>query len=145
MTLGNGGALHPSSSRSIRGAGRGTSGKRVVGMRVPRIPVLILALLTGCSLGTGIVPVGPNLYVLAEQRAPVLGGGFEAHRAVLAEADGFCRRQGSAVQILDLRPDGDPFTPYYPTAFDVTFRCVPPGAAPAAAGRPGGAGGGSGS
>ena len=117
-------------------------------MRVLRVPVLVLASLTGCSLSTGIMPVGPNLYVLAEQRAPVLGGGFEAHKAVLARADGFCRGQGSVAQILDLRPDGDPFTPYYPTAFDATFRCLLPVAAPAATAagsRPGGAGGRSGS
>ncbi len=116
-------------------------------MRVSWIPLLILASVTGCSLGTGIVLVGPNLYVLAEQRAPVLGGGFEAHKAVLTEADGFCRRQGTVAQILDLRPDGDPFTPYYPTAFDATFRCLP-SAAPAATAsgsRIGGPGGASGS
>jgi hypothetical protein len=28
---------------------------------------------------------------------------------------------------LYLAPAGDPFTPYYPTAFDATFRCVKPG------------------
>ena len=93
------------------------------------VPMLVAV--TGCSSSTGIVPIGPNLYVLAELRAPARGGGGEARRMVLAEADGFCRRQGSVAQILDLRPDGDPFTPYYPTAFDATFRCFLPDAPPA--------------
>ena len=110
-------------------------------MRVAWIPVLMSAAVTGCSASTGIVPIGPNLYVLAELRAPARGGGAEAHRTVLAEADGFCRQQGSVAQILDLRPDGDPFTPYYPTAFDATFRCFLPGVTPAATAPGSGTGG----
>ena len=53
-----------------------------------------------------------------------LGGGREANRIVLARASGFCLQQGRVSVILDVRPDGDPSTPYYPTAFDVTFRCL---------------------
>lgn len=68
--------------------------------------------------------IGPDTYALSEERAPVLGGGRAADRAVLAEANRFCLRQGRVSVILDLRPDGDPFTPYYPTAFDATFRCL---------------------
>lgn len=69
--------------------------------------------------------VGPNTYAISEERAPALGGGREANRVVLARADSFCQQQGRVSEILDLRPDGDPFTPYYPTAFDVTFQCLP--------------------
>ncbi len=91
-------------------------------------PLLLLSaavlILSGCGSTTGIVPVAPGTYAVSEMRAPALGGGAEARRAALAEADGFCRRQGGALAPLVLRPDGDPFTPYYPTAFDVTFRCV---------------------
>ncbi len=78
----------------------------------------------GCALGTGVIPVGPDTYLVSALRAPAVGGGAEAQRVVLAEASGFCRQQGRVVLPLDLRPDGDPFTPYYPTAFDITFRCV---------------------
>ncbi|MGI4802709.1 MAG: hypothetical protein ACRYG8_53500 [Janthinobacterium lividum] len=85
---------------------------------------LLVGCLTGCGFSSGVVAVGPDTYILAEERAPVLGGGREADRLVLAEAGRFCLRQGRVSQILDLRPDGDPFTPYYPTAFDLTFRCV---------------------
>ena len=86
--------------------------------------VLLPACLAGCGYGSGVAAVGPETYALSEERAPVLGGGREANRAVLAEAGGFCRRQGRVSVILDLRPDGDPVTPYYPTAFDVVFRCL---------------------
>ena len=83
-------------------------------------------LVAGCATTTGIVPVGPNTYAVSEMRAPVRGGGLEARRVVLAEANGFCQQQGRAFVPIDLRPDGDPWTPYWPTAFDATFQCLPP-------------------
>jgi len=86
--------------------------------------LLLLACLEGCGFSSGVRVVGPGTYALTEERAPVLGGGREANRLVLARADRFCLQQGRVSTILDLRPDGDPFTPYYPTAFDVTFRCL---------------------
>jgi hypothetical protein len=93
-----------------------------------RSPTVWLALaLTGCGATTGIVPVGLDTYALSEMRAPVLGGGEEARRVVLSEAAGFCQQQGRVFVPLALRPAGDPFTPYYPTAFDATFRCAAPG------------------
>ncbi|MGI4747173.1 MAG: hypothetical protein ACRYGI_20050 [Janthinobacterium lividum] len=86
--------------------------------------VLLLCCLAGCGFSSGVMAVGPGTYALSEERAPVLGGGREAHRLVLARADRFCAQQGRVSTVLDLRPDGDPFTPYYPTAFDITFRCL---------------------
>lgn len=81
----------------------------------------------GCATTTGIVPVGPNTYTVSEMRAPALGGGPEAQRAVLAESNAFCASQGRVFAPIFMRPDGDPYTPYYPTAYDATFRCVPSG------------------
>lgn len=89
------------------------------------LPCLLLTgCLVGCGFSSGVVAIGPNTYVLSEERAPVLGGGREANRLVLAEAGRFCLQQNRVSATLDLRPDGDPFTPYYPTAFDVTFQCL---------------------
>ena len=79
--------------------------------------------LTGCAFSTGVVPVGPDTYTVSELRAPVLGGGAEAERVVLAKAGRFCERQGRKVFLLDVRPDGNPNTIYWPTAFDATFQC----------------------
>jgi len=89
---------------------------------------LVLAL-AGCAMGSGIVPIGPDTYTVSELRAPVRGGGAEARRVVLAESDAFCRQQGRVFVPLYLAPAGDPFTPYYPTAFDATFRCLKPNTA----------------
>jgi hypothetical protein len=95
-------------------------------MRVSPLMALVALCVTGCGSSTGIMPVGPDTYAISEMRAPVLGGGDEARRIVMVEAIGFCQQQGRVFVPLDLRPDGDPRTPYYPTAFDATFRCVAP-------------------
>jgi hypothetical protein len=105
-------------------------------MRVLSLMALVALSLTGCGTSTGIVPVGPGTYFLSQMRAPILGGGDQARRVVIAEATGFCQQHGLIFMPLDLRPDGDPFTPYYPTAFDATFQCGLP-TAPAVATSPG--------
>ncbi len=76
-----------------------------------------------CAASSGVIPVGPNTYTISELRAPAVGGGHAARDAVVAESAAFCSRLGRTVVPLELRPDGDPYTPYYPTAFDATFSC----------------------
>ena len=88
------------------------------------LPCVLILSLAGCGFSSGVMAVGPDTYALSEERAPALGGGHEANRLVLAEASRFCQQQNRVSTILDLRPDGDPFTPYYPTAFDLTFQCL---------------------
>ena len=77
----------------------------------------------GCTGTSGVIPVGPNTYTLSEMRAPLAGGGPAARDAVVAEAAAFCTTLGRTIVPLEIRPDGDPYTPYYPTAFDATFSC----------------------
>ena len=93
-------------------------------MRIISVSIVASALLAGCGLSSGIAPIGPGIYALSEMRAPVRGGGAEAHRVVFAEATGFCQQQGRRLLVLDLRPDGDPRIAEWPTAFDMTFQCV---------------------
>ena len=87
--------------------------------------IILLAVVpvVACTATSGVVPLGPDTYGVSEMRAPLAGGGQAARAAVVAEAAAFCTRLGRTVVPLALRPDGDPFTPYYPTAFDATFRC----------------------
>ncbi len=94
-------------------------------MRIAAKSLLLLPLMAGCAVTSGIVPIGPDTYAVSEMRSPARGGGEEAKRALLAETDAFCRRQNKVFLAITLRPDGDPYTPYYPTAFDATFRCDP--------------------
>lgn len=93
-------------------------------MRLRNVAVLlVVAPAAACVANSGIIPVGPNTYTVSEMRAPVMGGGAAARQAVVAEAAAFCTRQGRIVVPLELHPDGDPYTPYFPTAFDATFSC----------------------
>jgi hypothetical protein len=94
-------------------------------MRLAPLFCLVIPL-AACATTTGIVPVGPDTFLLSEMRAPAAGGGPEAQRAVLAEATAFCAAHGLQFVPVFMRPDGDPTTPYYPTAYDATFRCAPP-------------------
>ena len=94
-------------------------------MRTALLTVAMGSLLTGCALSSGVTRVGPDTYTLSELRAPVRGGGAEAERVVLAEASGFCEQHGRRITLLNVRPGGDPYTPYWPTAFDATFQCRP--------------------
>ena len=93
-------------------------------MRSAWLRLTVCAALSGCEAGSGVVPVGPDTYALSELRAPAAGGGPAAQAAVLRDSAAFCRAQGREVVMLGLRPDGDPATPYWPTAFDATFRCA---------------------
>ena len=93
-------------------------------MRRAWLGATVCIALTGCAAGSGVVAVGPDTYALSELRAPAAGGGPAARLAVVSESAAFCRAQGRAVVPLELRPDGDPWTPYWPTAFDATFRCA---------------------
>ena len=93
----------------------------------PATVLLAATLLAGCETSTGILPTGPDSYFLSEMRAPVRGGGPEARRVLLAEATSFCQSQSRVFVPIDMGPDGDPFTPYYPTAYTAHFQCLPPG------------------
>ncbi len=83
----------------------------------------LLLALAGCAGTSGVVPIAPDTFVLSEMRAPAAGGGQAARAAVLADGAAFCQRNGRSFVLLEARPDGDPYTPYWPTAFDATFRC----------------------
>ncbi len=89
--------------------------------------LLSAALLAGCGTSTGVLQTGPDSYFLSEMRSPVLGGGPEARRVLLAEATAFCQGQNRAFVPVDMGPDGDPYTPYYPTAYTAHFQCLPAG------------------
>ncbi len=89
-----------------------------------RFYLLVLATLpAACAGSSGVIPIGPDTFALSEMRAPAVGGGPAAQHAVLATATRFCRSHGKEALVLDSHPDGDPYTPYYPTAYDATFRC----------------------
>jgi hypothetical protein len=83
------------------------------------------ALVTASCAGTiGVQPAGPNVWVVSEMRAPVLGGGRAAQDAALREANGFCAQQGRVFVPMDMQPGGFVYSPYGPTSFTTHFQCL---------------------
>jgi hypothetical protein len=81
------------------------------------------AALAACSMGTGILPAGPDTYTVTERRAPVLGGSTTAQQAAMTEANAFCAQQGRQFLPVDMvtPPSANP---YGTTGYPVTFRCL---------------------
>jgi len=96
-------------------------------MQLHRYARLSLVFLSGCAVSVGVVPVGPDTYMVSERRAPVLGGGPEAQRVALLEANEFCRQHGGVFAPLAMGPVGNAYSLYGPSGFTTTFRCSPPG------------------
>ncbi len=80
-----------------------------------------------CAASTGILPAGPDTYTVTERLAPVRGGGTEAQRIAMTEANTFCEQQGRRFLPLSMSDPGNLSNPYGPTGYTVTFRCLPPG------------------
>jgi hypothetical protein len=87
----------------------------------------VVLTLTACAASTGILPAGPDTYTVTERLAPVRGGGTEAQRVAMTEANVFCERQGRQFLPLSMNDAGSLTNPYGPTGYTVTFRCLPPG------------------
>jgi hypothetical protein len=84
------------------------------------------AALTACSMGTGILPAGPDTYTVTERRAPVLGGSTTAQQSAMTEANAFCAQQGRQFLPVDMATPPSA-NPYGTTGYSVTFRCLLPG------------------
>jgi len=93
------------------------SGKRVM---------LGLAIaITGCSVGSGILPAGPDMYTVTERRAPVLGGAMKAKEVALTEANAQCVSKGATFIVVSEQESAFPRgNPWGNTDYAVTFRCV---------------------
>ena len=82
--------------------------------------------LVGCACSTGILPAGPETYTVTERLAPVRGGGTEAERIALTEANTYCQQQNRVFVPVTMDQAGNLNNPYGPTGYAVTFRCLLP-------------------
>jgi hypothetical protein len=62
-------------------------------MRHSRFAWVLVVPLLGCTSSSGILPAGPDTYTVTERLAPVRGGGTEAQRIALTEANTYCQQQ----------------------------------------------------
>jgi hypothetical protein len=86
----------------------------------------IASVVAGCAASTGILPAGPDTYTITERFAPVRGGGTEAQRVALTEANAFCAQQSRQFVPITMDQAGNLSNPYGPTGYSVTFRCLLP-------------------
>lgn len=93
-------------------------------MHFSKLTYFALGILTACTTSTGILPVGPNTYTVSENRAPIRGGGIEAQRIALNEANTYCQQQGRVFVPLTMGQSGDLTNQFGPTGYTATFQCV---------------------
>ena len=94
-------------------------------MRYSSLGLLSFAI-SGCAASTGILPAGPDTYTVTETLAPIRGGGIEAQKTALVEANGYCQQQGRVFVPVTMDQAGNLINPYGPTGYKVTFRCLLP-------------------
>jgi hypothetical protein len=87
---------------------------------------ILVCLLACCAASTGILPAGPDTYTVTERFAPARGGGTEAQRVAMTEANNFCEQQERKFFPLNMGEAGRQ-TGSGPTGYFVTFRCLAPG------------------
>jgi hypothetical protein len=91
-------------------------------MQYRLIWISIAGALAGCASSTGILPAGPDTYTISEKVAPIRGGGTEAQRVALTEANAFCAEKGRQFVPNMMDQSGNLTNPYGPTGYSVTFR-----------------------
>lgn len=97
--------------------------RRIVAAALMLGPGIVLG---GCATSTGVLPAGPDTYTLTERFAPVRGGGDEAQRDALTQANEYCAQKGRQFVPNIMNPAGNQAGPYGPTGYAVTFRCLLP-------------------
>jgi hypothetical protein len=88
--------------------------------------ILLPFIVAACATSTGILPAGPNTYTVSENRAPIRGGGTEAQRIALTEADAYCQQQGRVFVPLMIGQSGNLTNQFGPTGYTATFQCLLP-------------------
>jgi hypothetical protein len=88
------------------------------------VALIVPMMISACASTTGVLPAGPNTYTVTEKFAPVRGGGTEAQRVALTEANEFCQKQDRVFVPTTMGAAGNLTNPYGPTGYSVTFQCL---------------------
>ncbi len=88
------------------------------------ITLLLMMLLTGCAVNSGVIQMGNNTYMVSRQAATGFYGMGTLKADAMREAYDVCKKQGKVVEVIEVI-DAKP--PYIFTNFprtEVRFRCV---------------------
>jgi hypothetical protein len=94
-------------------------------MRRFSIAIIITVLLVGCTTSTGVIPAGPNSYVLTVRMSPIMGGAMAAQPVALERASDYCQGQGRDMMLVNSQviAEREAVTP---PQYSITFRCLLP-------------------
>ena len=88
--------------------------------------VFVAIVLASCAVNTGIVPYGPNTFVVARQAATGFSGLGNLKAEALREADQHCKTLKKAVRVIAVKEAQPPFIlGNFPKA-EVQFTCLDP-------------------
>ena len=88
------------------------------------LPLLIALAVAGCS--SGVVPAGPQTYMISVTEGPGLTNGGAAKARALRDADEWCHKRGLVMVPVDVAQHGtQPFGRY--AGAELTFRALKPG------------------
>ena len=76
----------------------------------------------GCAaaVDSGVMPLGPDTYRMQVGRAGIMGGGMEAQKVALSEAQQYCNSQKREFVLNAQRWQN-------PNRFEIDFRCLKTG------------------
>jgi hypothetical protein len=80
--------------------------------------VMFALLAAACVRSTGIIPAGPDTYLVTDI-APLRGGWASAQKPALNEANAFCAQQDKVFVPVEMGTDKGE------TNYSVAFRCLP--------------------
>ncbi len=86
----------------------------------------VLAVLTACSSYSGVVPMGPDTYMVSRQAATGFSGSGTLKADALREANDYCTKLGKVMQVTRMEEAQPPYIlANFPKA-EVHFMCLDP-------------------
>ena len=96
-------------------------------MRAIFAGIILVAALSGCASNSGVVPVGPDTYMVSRQAATGFSGMGTLKADAFQEANEYCLKDKKKVQVVRTDESRPPYLlGNYPRA-EVQFMCLSPG------------------
>ena len=93
-------------------------------IKVKRVPIVVLIVLTGCASNSGVVPIGGDTYMVSRQAATGFSGMGTLKADAMREAYGQCQKTGKVVKVIETIDAKPPYIlGNYPKT-EVRFECV---------------------
>jgi hypothetical protein len=90
-----------------------------------RLALLVVATVA-CAANSGVVPIGPDTYLVSRQAATGFSGSGTLKAEAFREASEFCRSKGKSLQVVNTNESSPPYVAgNFPKA-EVQFMCLDP-------------------